>query len=460
MKDKELNELVAKVLSEVSTGMTKAAGSHNAQMLHGQGGLLSGQGIERDVLTAMVRPQGIAQMLPLIPSVFENPAFATILGIEENSNDRPTEACGDAPTGYMTGAELTAAFGLIRKDTSTIDIMKTMVKKNRGDMSDLVLRGRVLGENYAGPSGMNDSDILNVMTKSEMINAGVRADRTLAKDLWRGTGAAPTFRGLDTLIATGLVDFRTGTAVPALDSYIEDFSGAILGGGVKDIVEYLSAMEFYLRSNADNMGLSPVSWVVAMRPELWFELTSVYPCSYLTNRCNVGDTNAVVINDNVNVQMRDDMRNGMYIDINGNRYPVVLDTAIVETEVKNASQAVTGYKSSVYFVPLTINGGFPVAYREYLDYRQAGPDIALLHSAQNFWSDDGIYSWAMTEEKWCYQLHLRTEQRLILRTPQLAGKIQNIGYQPLKHIRSPYPEDPNYVAGGVSTRAADSINWG
>ena len=455
--EKSINQQLADAMSQVAENLNKAAAIPNAQNLHGQGGLLAGQGIDRNVITAMIRPQGIGSVLPLIPSVYENPTFATILGIMEDSADRPEEPCADAPAGYMKGAELTAAFGLVRKDTRTIDIYKTMLLKNRGDMTDLMLRGRLLGDSNVAPSGISESGAIEIMTKSEMVNAAVRAERTLSRDFWQGTGVMPQFRGLDTLIATGLVDWRTGALAPALDSDVKDFESENIDGGSKDIVEYLSAMEFYLRSNAQNMGLDPVDWVLVMRPELWFELSAVWPCKYLTSRCDVtGSDVAVVLNDNVNVATRDAMRNGKYIDINGNRYPVIVDTGINETTVTGSGE----YTSSIYFVPLTINGNMPVTYREYLDYRAASTDIGLLRGTESFWTDDGVYGWAITDEKgWCYQLHLRSEQRIILRTPQLAGKIQNVMYSPLQHIRTPYPGDAYFLDGGVSMRSSDTIYW-
>lgn len=455
--DKTVNQQLADAITMIAENLNKAAAVPNATRLHGNGGLLSGQGIERDVLTAMIRPQGIGAVLPLVPSVYENPSFATILGIQEDGSARPIEPCDDAPAGYLKGAELTAAFGLVRKDTRTIDIYETMLRKNRGDMTDLLLRGRLLGDSNLAPGELNERGAIEVMTKSEMINAGVRAERTLSLDIWQGTGLDPEFRGLDTLIATGLVDWRTGNVAPALDSDVKDFGSDLIDGAGRDIVEYLSAMEFYLRSNASGMGLDPVQWVVVMRPELWFELSAVWPCRYLTNRCeNGGGTNVSVINDNVNVAMRDAMRNGLYIDINGNRYPVITDTGIKEETVAGSGE----YTSSLYFVPLTINQNFPVAYREYMDYRAAGADLALLRGTQSFWTDTGIYGWSISEVKgWCYQLHLRTEQRIILRTPQLAGKIQNIKYAPLQHIRTPYPGDTYFKDGGVSMRGKDTIHW-
>lgn len=106
-------------------------------------------------------------------------------------------------------------------------------------------------------------------------------------------------------------------------------------------------------------------------------------------------------------------------------------------------------------VPLTITGGFPVLYREYVDYRQAAPDINLLRGNEMFfWTDQGVYSWAIEQIKWCYKLTLKTEQRIILRTPQLAGKIDNVLYTPMQHLRDADPDSPYWVNGGISATSA------
>jgi hypothetical protein len=73
-----------------------------------------------------------------------------------------------------------------------------------------------------------------------------------------------------------------------------------------------------------------------------------------------------------------------------------------------------------------------------------------------FWTDNGVYSWAIENIKWCYKLSLKTEQRVVLRTPQLAGKIQNVKYQPLQHLREAFPDSQYFFDGGVSVRGAST----
>jgi len=424
--------------------------------LHGAGGIFAGPGLERDVITAHIRPRGIAPRLPLLPSVSQDPRFASLTGFSATSGSEPDHACDDAPSGYVKGCNLTARFGMARRDTQTIDMDNVMLTVNRGDFTDLILRGQVLGLTGLEPSGLNTGQILDIVTMSEMVNTGVQMERLLARQIWQGSFLVPTqFPGLDVQIATGQEDADTGVACPALDSDVKNYNYAVLNS---NIVTYLSSMEWYLKYNADAMGLDPVEWIIVMRPELWFELSAIWPCAYNTTRCAagvmVGNVAAVTLMGDQMTKERDDMRNGMYIWINGTKYPVIVDTGIYEKNNINTGALLPGqYASSIYMVPMTITGGFPVCYWEYVDYRRAATDISLLRGMEQFfWTDNGSYTWALEQIKWCYKLALKTERRIILRTPQLAGRIDNVKYEPLQHLRDSDPSGAYFKDGGVSLR--------
>lgn len=459
-----LKEAAAKIeqLEKGSMAEKAPANFSNYTPLHGPGGLWSNSAIERDIVTAHVRPMGLASRLPLLPTVYTNPLYGTLTGYTGTEGTQPDYACEDAPFGYVKGATLTAKFGMLRFDSNTIDIGDVMLRMSRGDFTDFMLRGQVLGLTNLNPSNTNQGDILNLVTASEMVTMGVNTERALSRQLWQGVaGLQNQFPGLDRQIATGQLDAITGVAAPAMDSDVKDFAYDDVAGSGRDIVEYLSMLEWYLRYNAMTMGLEPVTWVIVMRPELWFELTAIWPCKYNTDRCgdlDLGSNSRVFLNGRENVAERDSMRNGMYLDINGNRYQVVLDTGIYEQNSTNTAGLAPGeFASSIYMVPLTITGGMPVTYREYLDYRQAQMDLNMIegNKLDAWWTDNGVYFWSMTQEKWCYKFHLRTEQRVVLRTPHLAGRIDAVKYTPLQHLREGYPDSPYYFDGGVSLRAND-----
>jgi hypothetical protein len=433
----------------------KAVGNFSAYTpLHGSGGIFSGPGLERDVITAHVRPYGISGQLPMLPSIDQDPRFASLTGYTAEIGSQPEFACQDAPVRYVKGCNLTARFGRVRYDTNDIDIDDVMLRVNRGDFTDLVLRGQVLGLENVAPGGLNQAQILNIVTMSEMVGVGVAFERELNRQIWQGSFAVQNeFPGLDVQIATGQVDADTNQACPALDSDVKNYNYQMLSAS---IVTYLSTLEWYLKHNAMTMGLDPVQWVIAMRPELWFELTAMWPCAYHTTKCSPQvDTNSTVyIDGRDNTNERDAMRNGMYIDINGTRYPVIVDTGIFEhNNVNNANLGLGQYASTIYMIPLTITGGFPVTYREHVQFSAAEPDRSLLRGLEDFfWTDGGRYSWAIENNKWCFKLAAKTEQRVILRTPQLAGRIDAVGYEPLQHLRAPQPDSPYFYDGGVSVR--------
>jgi hypothetical protein len=470
-----------RLLAETLAGQTKLleaivagekatpASIGTAPLLFGAGGLWTVPGTEPDVITAHVRPHGFLSELDRFPSVLEQPRFASITGFTATSGAEAVNPCDDNPQGYMKGCYLTAQFGRLARDTQTIEFDKVMLRLHSGITTDLTLRGRLLGLPEVNPAGLSESDVLNIVTMAEMVGVGVQMERTLSTHLWQGSPANNTagggykeFPGLANQIATGQVDADTGNACPALDSDVKDFNYNDVCGASPSIVEYLSMLEFYLRYNAVRMGLDPVEWKLVMRPELWFELSACWPCQYNTNKCAnsvVGTASRVFIDGRENVAERDRMRQDQTIDINGHSFDVVTDTGIFEhTNVNNQNVAAGQYASSIFFVPMTITGGYPVTYMEHVDYRRGASDLALLRGMEHFWTDRGIFSWAIENNKWCYKLSLKTEERVVLRTPQLAGRIDNILYSPLQHLRSPYPDSPYFQDGGASLRSTPSLN--
>lgn len=460
---------VQKALVEALTGEEyKQATTGTGFLLFGRDGIFSDPGLERDVISAHVRPKGLMEDLPRLASIFENPLFPSITGFTGETGAEPVNPCDDAPSGFMKGCNLTAQFGRLQRDTNTIEWDKVMLQVNRGVTTDLQLRGRVLGMGDLNPAGLNEQQIVNIVTAAEMVTVAVAFERNLSQQLWQGTPANATagggfqeFPGLDAQIATGQIDATTGIACEALDSDVKDFDFQDIGGTAKSIVEFLSMLEFFLNYNADRMGLTPVEWVIVMRPELWFELSAIWPCQYNTNRCAdsvIGGQSRVFIDGRENVAERDRMRQGGTIDINGKAYKVVTDTGIFEhNNVNNGALLPGQFASSIYMLPLTITGNMPVTYVEHVDYRAGLTDLAFLRGNEQFWTDRGMYSWAVETEKWCYKLSLKTEMRVVLRTPQLAGRIDNVLYEPLQHLRSPYPDDPYFVDGGTSLRNTQDL---
>jgi len=458
-----LTDLVKQVATNGSH--TKApANTATYTELHGLGGLFSGPGMDRDVISTHVRPRGLASALPKFPTVYEDPTYGTLVGFSDDQGNEPAQPCNDAPDGFIKACNLTARLGRVARDTRTIEMDKVMLRVNRGDFTDLRLVGEVLGLTGLYPQDMSSRQILNVVSVSELINAAIRLERKLCDHVWNGSpannnpgGGYKEFPGLDNQIVTGQVDADTNTTCPSLDADVKDFEYNDVCGTTQDIVEVMSAMEYFIHSLADDTGMLPASWVWVMRPQLFYELTACWPCKYNTNRCtSIGGDHQVITDGRENIGERDAMRQQLYIDVNGRRYPVVLDNCIYEQNSTNDSANLNDgeFASSIYFVPLRVTGNFPVTYMEYLDYRAAAGDVSLMRGREDFWLSNGMYSWAVEQTKWCWKYSIKSEQRVILRTPQLSGKIDNVRFSPLQHLRDPMPDNTHWVDGGVSIRSA------
>ena len=143
MSDKDVLEMLAQsaltntqILELLTSDKEKARGfrtktaatTNTAQRLHGDSGIWTGPGLDRDVLTAHVRPEGLSSLLTMLPSVDENPIFGSLTGYTAASCAQPANACDDAPTAFSKGCNLTARFGQMRFDTNTVEMHKVMLK--------------------------------------------------------------------------------------------------------------------------------------------------------------------------------------------------------------------------------------------------------------------------------------------------------------------------------------------
>lgn len=470
---------------EKSMHSKTASTTNTAQLLFGDTGLFAVFGLESDIITSYIRPDGISSELArrghIFPTTIEQPVLGLLTGIQDNNAAAVSNPCDDAPSGYLKACNLFFQQGRLQFDTQTVEFDKIFTQLNSSVNTDLRLRGRLLGVSEADfPRGLTEDQVVKLVFMSEMIKVGMLHARGtnnqmgLTRQYWQGSPANNTagggykeFPGLDSQITTGIVDAESNTTCPAVDSDVKNFNFASVfslnGNNTPNILWYLGQLAYYLEFNARRMGLDPVEWAVCMNPNLWFELTSAWPIAYNTNR---GAELLTAGNTRLNLdarQMTEDtnrMRDRMEIAINGKLYPVIVDDGINElTNITSGSVPAGSYASSIYMVPLTINGGFPVTYIEYYDYRVGMQQIQALMGKQTWWTDGGMFSWALDPIiKWCTKMSSKTERRIVLRTPQLAGRIDNVLYSPLQHLRESFADSPYMANGGVSTRAAQNLN--
>lgn len=437
-----------------------ATGVPNAQMIHGAYGLFSTFGIDSVVVNAHMTPRGLESRLPVSPTVYTNPLFSYLTGFEGDGAEEPTGPCDNCPGGVMESCTQTATFGRICRASQEIEVNEIVNMINRGETTPLRLLGEVLGPGGLAPrDNLSVQSWINMVVQAQMVIVSILFQRALIPMVWTGNPANNTsggyaeFPGLDMLISTGKIDAISGARCDALDSDIKDFNYGSIYALDPDIVRYVSTMEWQLRNNARGMGLEPAEWVLVMRPELWFELSEVWPIRYNTGMQSIALPNGrqLVVDGRENVNDRDSMRQQMRLPINGRWYEVIVDDGIDEESLADGE-----FASSIYFVPLRA-AGMTTCYWETKDYRGIPRELATVQPGNPYWiSDGGRYMWTLEKLNWCMYIMGKIEPRLILRTPQLAGRIQNVKYSPLQHLRSPFPESPYFAKGGVDEGSAPS----
>lgn len=445
------------------------SGTPDYQSIFGVGGFFSNFGLDNTVVNGALTPRGIGDLIPAIGTNVLFPVFPYLTGFEDDGAAEPAGPCDDAPGGVIETCHQTAAFGRVTRGSKEMEVNELANILNGHLTTDLRLLGDVIspGHQLMPQQGVNQGAMLRQVVQTQMVIIAIMFQRWLTRQIWSGNpvnsnvgGGYAEFPGLDILISTNKVDAFTGVACPALYSDIKDFGYNSIDSSTPDILAYVSAMEFYLRSIAEMTNLMPVDWVIAMRRELFFELTAVWPCRYLTNRCApsmytaadgaLRPGGAVVINDNNNVAMRDAMREGNYLTINGRNIPVVLDDGIPEdTNVTDARLLPGEYASDIYFLPIRAKG-MSALYWEYMDYTPSVAEAnSVMQGTAQFWATDGgRYLWSSQQRNYCWKIQAKIQPRVILKTPQLAGRIQNVKYAPLQHLREPFQDSPYFMKGG------------
>jgi len=452
-------------------GVKAPTGTPTTNYPHGPGGLFGIAGLDEQVISARITPRGLATQLSVSGSVFTNPEFAYITGYEE-TGDEPSGTCDTCISGVTEACIQTAQFGRVCRETKEFEVDRVMERVNRGEY-DLTLLNSILGEDtvFTPTGAINQQNALNIATAWGMVEVGIGLQNVFSQMLWQGNPANNTagggykeFPGLDILISENKYDAHSGVRCQALDSDVKEFNYQEIGSVDADssfrIVRLMTAMANYLYHNASRQNLLPVSWVLSMRPEAWTELLEMWPAAYYSTRELVlPNGNTMHIDATRVAELRDMMASGMYIDIAGRRYPVVTDDGIFEhTNVNNGNVPAGFYASSIYFVPVKFLGNQRATYIEYKDYRGAQADLQMLGKHEDFWyTDNGRFFWVVEQQKWCYTMSGKMEPRVVLKTPQLAGRIDHVLYSPEQHNRSPYQDSDYFFKGGYEETTAPSL---
>lgn len=440
---------------------------------HGPGGNLSWPGVDPAVFHTIIGNKGILGQLPISPSVFCNPLYSVLTGVTDDVNGEKDGVCANAPeAGLLKTCILTSPFGRYERATKELELNRLGKLNDRADPMDLALVGSPIyqgGPFAAGPQlPATPSDLLQNEISRKFWERNVSFHRLLSQQLWVGNpvnnsagGGYMEMTGFQTLVNTGHVDAITRTSCPTCDSDLKDFNYQIIPAQCAALVNLLSYMYMYLRGKAERQGVLPVRWVMAMREELFWEVTACWPCSYLTYRCQTTTNQQVTIDGAEQVRFRDEMRTGRYLLINGERVDVVIDDGIpVHTPTTNANVNEGCMSSDIYFIPMSVVGGRAVTFLEHADYTNPS-NLDALANLILARIEGAFLTWPRQTNQ-CVTWQSKIEPRLTMRTPWLAGRLQNVQYCPAQVVPQPFPSDPYFVDGGVTQRLGPSLwaLWG
>ena len=446
-----------------------ATGAPQGPYLHGPGGLFGVRGLERDVISTFTQITGsLGEMLPIRSSNDTNPLAAYITGFLRSDTQEKNGICDDPEeAGSMKTCIQTTIFGRKEFKSREMEVNAIGRQINRGEFMDLAVANGPLVNQMSGLMqgffGMNNQNAIlgGQEVVARMVEMAVAFQRWYCPIVYTGNPANSSAgggykepMGLDMLIGTNKIDAQTGAACPSLYSDVKAWNYRLISSTTDpDISRTLSTMMYILETRARQNNLAPVDFRLVMRSQLFFELTRVWPLQYNTSDTGVAGQ---VGFDNLylaNVAMRDAMRAGQYLVINSRNYPVILDDCIPEdNRADNIALPIGGFASDIYIVPFSARGGtLQTLFWEYYDYKQnVLPQLSGL--PQWFWSDAGTFLWVMgAPRNWCMDVTAKTEPRLRLITPQIAGRLTDVGYVPLQHVNDPLPSQDYHVNGGVRT---------
>lgn len=264
------------------------------------------------------------------------------------------------------------------------------------------------------------------------------------------TGWFEEFAGLDNLIKTGYTDSVTGLAAPAADSIVESFDANVTGTDAngRTVVEALTDLYYASNDRGMQVGMNDVVCAFVMRKEAFRRVVDQFAYQYANYRVSGAQYEESNVNSFDLQELRLQMMNGRYLLIDGVPVPVVFSDGIPSETLANNT-----YKSDIYLVPLTW-AGRQLTYMQYFPmnntYAQewgnfvGADDIRILNN--------GLFIVGHRNTGLAKEYHFGARLRLILETPFLAGRLDDIQYAYLPQTRDAIPGTSLYANGGTTYR--------
>ena len=480
MTEADIEQMVETKFNERFKAAYKASGANPGTAPTGANGLFNTPGLDPSITTTYIPPVGVEGYLEsaghVRTSQFTNPVFGIITGQSASTGSEPTAPCDEnvPVAGSLRLCQQVWPFGEMTMKSQVIRMDNQGELINSGSPVGLSLLNNPFNTEVATQLTQQTPEAMFRSTTAKLTTELANDfKRRYAGMVWTGnptntsgnSGGYIEYSGLNKIINTGYQDAISGTSCNAADSLVLNYGNAIVQNNAVTIVRNFVEATRDRRLLAEQIQFGTVVHAWVMRRQLFLALTEVWPCAYYTYRCYAASPtgNATAFVDtNTQVAMRDAMRAGQYLLIDGTQVPVIIDNTMEELNVGAGN-----FQSSAYLVPLAAPGQFSdtggmLSYMEYFDYR--GP--YGMQSALGAMAPDQIYKVSgdgrfvmmlLSPQSFCRQILMRTRKRFIMRTPFLAARIDNIRYNVYIHERDPQPNTSFWFDGGNSSFAGQSF---
>lgn len=429
-----------------------------------QFGVFSYPGVRPERFSALPRPDSWWSVIPIERSQYTNEIIEIVTGQTDGSGNNASGFCGDPPVyGGLKTCQQTYTFGDFYAKTTLNAGALTGQLRNRADVPANILNTAPNSRNPFIPDIMYRLDDTRSVLQGELFKFGVGMER--ATELVGIQGVAGTasntyrgwftqFAGIDRQIKTGYTDAVSGYACQAADSAVVAYNAAIDGtnsdGSGRTFVETVTETYRAMKKRAEQAGMGGTQWVILMRSEQFQRATDVWACQYAINRCSSSNAGVPVNRDGMAVQsLRLEMMRGQYLWIDGEQVPVVFSEGI-----PNPATANNTYNADIYIVPVNWMGR-PLIRAEYFpmdnQYTQEWMNAFGIQTVSTL--NNGMFLVGYRSTGLCLEWHFQARMRLILETPFLAARVDDVQYTYFEPTRESFPGASRYVNGGISYRS-------
>lgn len=441
----------------------------NAVLAHGPGGLFSSQGVRPGMYSTVPRPVDLASIIPLVKSVNVNERWEVLTGVTVTEGTRATDICSEGPTpGQLKVCSQVFTWGEMKIDTRTQRLNEWGRRNNYADMdrnvfnlmssSHPLMPQFLTAENVNTDFGKLVMEVVFALEKSfaSVDVNGVAGGTSAPAGVVNSEDYRPwisQYAGLYAQIATGKVDSVSQAACPAADSVVITHNAPIASNGTNGL-SFVQNVVNLVRSplaRANRVGMGDFNFVLGVHPNAWWAISDQWACQYNVDRCNDGAAGDPVIRNATDItEFRDAMRNGNYLLVDGMRIPVVFADGLQWDGVNNNT-----FSTDILLLPLNWRGQ-RLLYRQYFPLNNPQATawqnfVGPLGSARIL--NDGLYAMgARTTNGMCSKAEFYSQTRLILDTPWLAGRLNDVQVSYTVQGYDVFPGMSNYRDGGESSR--------